>query len=463
MPDRVAVVIGAGVGGLTAANALARSGWDVTVAERADGLRPIGAGISIAPNAMHAFAAIGLGDAVEKAGQPAAALGAMRPDGRWIFESRGDPLVSRYGYPLYIHLRSDLLNVLAQPLGEKIRFGADAGSVQPGDDGQRAAVVLADGTRLEADLVVAADGGRSAVRDALFPGHPRPQYAGFPIWWMLTSVIGEPVVPSETLGSGAVFGIMPLRDGRVYAYATLLLPEERPPADPLAELRTAMASWHPQVRAILANVDPARVFRDDSRWMVKPLPAFHRGRVALIGDAAHPMTPDLGQGGCQAIEDAVVLARMLDARPPAGIPQALAAYTAARLERTTKITRSSRTVSRLHHVTTPLGMMIRDRLLWLGGRLPPSLALRSVDFIYTWRPLAVVLSSSRAAAASAVSVSPSGVSSFAAANSSPRVAPWLMITTGRPSLAACRTYRSPDMTASEEPSTISALARSTSA
>ena len=384
MDARAAVVIGAGVGGLTAANALHRARWQVTVIERAGALAPIGAGISLAPNAMNALDAIGLGEAVRAVGEPAAALAAMRPDGHWIFRPAGNPLEHRYGYPLYLLLRADLLDLLAGALpGGTIRFGAQARAVQPGHDGGPAAVTLPDGTRLEADLVVAADGARSAVRDTLFPGHPGPKYAGFPIWWLLTSAIEQKVVPSETLGKGVVFGIMPLRDGRVYAYGTVLMPQSRPDGDPLAELRDATNGWHAQVRMILDKVDPARVFRDDSRYLAEPLPAMHLGRVALVGDAAHPMTPDLGQGGCQAIEDGVVLAQLISGKP---VPQALADYTRVRLPRTTAIVKRSLTVARMHSTTTPLGLLIRDRALWLGAKLPPSVAMRSFDFIYNWRP-----------------------------------------------------------------------------
>jgi 2-polyprenyl-6-methoxyphenol hydroxylase-like FAD-dependent oxidoreductase len=411
-----AIVIGAGVGGLTAALALRRSGWDVTVLERGDALRPRGAGISIAPNAMHAFDAIEIGARVREAGEPAPLLGARRPDGSWIFRQQEDSFTGRYGYPLYILLRSDLLAVLAEALArdsEPVRFASEARVVRCGDGGQLAAVQLTDGTVLEAELVVAADGGQSAVRADVFPGHPGPSYGGFRVWWMLApSLAGAGnVVGSETLGRGLTFGIMPLRDGRVYAYASMLTPEQDPAADPepLAGLRTVLSDWHPDVRAILADADPARVFSDNARWMARPLPAFHRGRVAMLGDAAHPMTPDLGQGGCQAIEDAVVLARSLagstemlagstemlagstgmparSAGTGAEFPERLQAYTDARLPRATKIAARSHSMSRLHHASKPLGMLARDRALWLGGRLPPNITMRSVDFIYTWRP-----------------------------------------------------------------------------
>jgi 2-polyprenyl-6-methoxyphenol hydroxylase-like FAD-dependent oxidoreductase len=399
-----AIVVGAGIGGLTAALALRQSGWDVTVLERADALRPRGAGISIAPNAMHAFDAIGIGTKVREAGEPAPLLGARRPDGSWIFRQQADSFTGRYGYPLYILLRSDLLTVLGEAL-EPVRLASEVRAVRCGDAAELAAVELADGTTLEADLVVAADGGQSVVRAELFPGHPGPSYSGFRVWWLLAPAQAGsgPLVGSETLGRGTTFGIMPLRDGRIYAYASMLMPEQDPAADPepLAGLRAALSGWHPDVRAILADADPARVFSDNARWMERPLPAFHRGRVALLGDAAHPMTPDLGQGGCQAIEDAVVLAqsvagqqsavgqRSAVGRPSgagAALPERLQAYTDARLPRATKIAARSHSMSRLHHASKPAAMLARDRALWLGGRLPPDITMRSMDFIYTWRP-----------------------------------------------------------------------------
>ena len=387
-----ALVIGAGIGGLTAALALRRSGWDVTVLERADALRPRGAGISIAPNAMHAFDAIEIGAKVRETGEPAPLLGARRSDGSWIFKQQADSFTGRYGYPLYILLRSELLAVLAEALtkdSEPVRFATEARVVRSGDATELATVELTDGTTLQAELVVAADGGQSAVRAELFPGHPGPRYGGFRVWWMLAPPLAGsgPLVGSETLGRGTTFGIMPLRDGRIYAYASMLTPEQDPAEDPepLSGLGAALADWHPDVRAILAEADPARVFSDNARWMERPLPAFHHGRVALLGDAAHPMTPDLGQGGCQAIEDAIVLAQTL-AAGSSGPGAALQAYTDARLPRATKIAARSHSMSKLHHASKPAGMLARDRALWLGGRLPPGLTMRSVDFIYTWRP-----------------------------------------------------------------------------
>ena len=395
--SREAVVIGAGVGGLAAANALHRTGWRVTVLERADALRPIGAGIAVPPNAMHALDAVDadgmtLGARVRATGEPGGAIGARRPDGRWIFRPSGDPVGRRFGYPVYSLVRTELLEVFAERLpGGAIRFDARADVVDPGSAGRRARVETAGGDVYEADLVVAADGGRSAVRAALFPDHPGPADGGYTIWWMLAPGLAEKeeVVASETMGKGAVWGTWVLHDGRVYAYATvlkrLLAAGQGAGADPLSQLRVHFSGWYPQIRHILDAVDPASVYRDDARWMQTPLPAYHVGRVALLGDAAHPMTPDLGQGGSQAIEDAVVLAKLL--AETGGDVQSLEAYTAARLPRTMDIVKRSKRMSAFHHASTPAGMFLRDQALRLSSsERTVGLFLRSFDPVFGWKP-----------------------------------------------------------------------------
>jgi 2-polyprenyl-6-methoxyphenol hydroxylase-like FAD-dependent oxidoreductase len=387
-----ALVIGAGVGGLTAANALYRTGWRVTVLERADALRPIGAGISQPPNAQHALDAIdlgggaSLGDRVRAAGEPAGSIGARRPDGRWIFRPHGDPMGKRYGYPIYTLLRTDLLRVMAAELPEgTVRFDAEVESVRIGDEETRARVETADGAAYEADLVVAADGGRSVVRSQLFPDHPGPEYGGYTVWWMLSPGIGEDLIASETLGKGAIWGSFGLRDGRVYAYATMVTEPGGFSEDPIAPLRERFGDWHTEVRKVLAAVDPASVFRDDARWMRVPLPAFHRGRVALLGDAAHPMTSDLGQGGSQSIEDAVVLARVVAGGD--GVVKALAAYTDARLPRTSDIVLRSKKTAAFHHPRTRLGTFLRNQSLKLSvSERTVGLFLRQFDPVFGWKP-----------------------------------------------------------------------------
>lgn len=406
---REALVIGAGVGGLTAANALYRTGWRVTVLERADALRPIGAGIAVPPNAMNALDAVDadgmtLGARVRAVGDASGgAIGARRSDGRWIFRPAGDPVGRRFGYPVYSLVRTELLATFAAQLpADSVRFQSEVRSIDPGSADRPARVETADGRTYEADLVVAADGGRSAARRALFPEHPGPADGGYTIWWMLCPGLddGEEVIASEAMGKGAVWGTWPLNDGRIYAYATVLKRlmvdgERAGVGDPLSELRVYFSDWYPQIRRILDAVEPASVYRDDARWMRTALPAYHVGRVALLGDAAHPMTPDLGQGGSQSIEDAVVLAKLLAEagesdgaeRGSGPLSGALAAYTAARLPRTMDMVKRSKRMAAFHHASTPLGMALRDQALRLSSsERTVGLFLRTFDPVFGWKP-----------------------------------------------------------------------------
>lgn len=138
---------------------------------------------------------------------------------------------------------------------------------------------------------------------------------------------------------------------------------------------------------LIDSAAPGAVLRNDVHHLVRPLPAFHQGRIALLGDAAHAMTPNLGQGGCQALEDAVVLAHL--AAPDAGdeaVARALAAYTAQRLPRTTGVVRRSWSIGRLTTWSSPPAVALRDALFATVNRVGPRLALRSLDGIADWRP-----------------------------------------------------------------------------
>ncbi|MGG2464823.1 FAD-dependent monooxygenase [Streptomyces sp. RGM 3693] len=399
MRQRTAIVIGGGIGGLTAAVALDRRGWQVTVLERAAALEPVGAGIGLAPNAQRALDTIGVGDAVRAMASRQLAGEIRRPDGRLLARSDNAAAVRRFGGPVVIAHRADLIALLADRLpAAAVRTGAPATLVDPGDPLRadrpaRVRTTAPDGapTDLTADLVVAADGIHSAVRRTLFPGHPAPRYAGFTTWRFVVSAadaagLADPGTAHETWGPGGLWGTLPLHDGRIYAYATAAVPPGggRDGADQRAELRRRFGSWHQPVPELLAVVDPAAVLRNDVHAAAAPPPAFHRGRVALLGDAVHPMTPNLGQGGCQAVEDAVVLAH--EAAPDAALATALAAYTRQRLPRTMAVVRRSGRIGRLTTWRSRPACALRGVLVAATARLAPDLALRGLDGIADWRP-----------------------------------------------------------------------------
>ncbi|MFF8259166.1 FAD-dependent oxidoreductase [Streptomyces virginiae] len=381
-----AVVAGAGIGGLTAAIALHRRGWRVTVCERAPEPPTTGAGIGLAPNALRALDAIGV-DAARAAGSAVpATMGVRRSDGRWLTRAETSYMAARYGTPPIAVPRPAFTAALAAALPpQALRYGTTVTGVD--DAAGRPTVRTAEGPDLPADLVVAADGIHSPLRRAHFPAHPGLHYLGETAWRTLVDA-PDLRIPSmsETWGRGERFGVTPLADGRFYLYATALAPAGTRSADPRAELRHRFGSWHDPIPALLDRVgrfDPADVLQNDLYDLAAPLPRLHHGRIAWIGDAAHAMAPNLGQGGCQAIEDAVVLAHLLPAGGTAGtghdgeaVPAALAAYTAARRARTDAVRRRARRVGRLGALRNPLAAAARD----LAVRATPNrLAMRGMD------------------------------------------------------------------------------------
>jgi 2-polyprenyl-6-methoxyphenol hydroxylase-like FAD-dependent oxidoreductase len=386
MPKHHAVVVGAGIGGLTAAVALHRRGWRVTVCERAPEPPTTGAGIGLAPNALRALEAIGV-DAARAVGSAVpVTMGVRRSDGRWLVRAETVDMAARYGMPPIAVPRPAFTAALAGDLPPKaLRYGTEVTEVD--DDMGRSTVRTAAGQDLSADLVVAADGIRSPLRRAYFPDHPGLHYIGETAW---RTIVDAPDlrIPSmsETWGRGGRFGVTPLADGRLYLYATGLVPPGTRAADSRAELRRRFGSWHDPIPALLERVqrlDEADVLQNDLYDLAAPLPRLHHGRIVWLGDAAHAMAPNLGQGGCQAIEDAVILAHLL----PGGdggdgtdsVPAALAAYTAARRDRTNAVRVRARRAGRLGALRNPLAAAARD----LAVRATPTrLALRGMDDLF---------------------------------------------------------------------------------
>ena len=380
-----AVVVGAGIGGLAAAVALRRIGWQVEVFERATELGEVGAAVSIAPNAVKALRELGLEAAFQAAACELDGLESRTKAGRRITGVDAGLLKDRYGAGLYNLHRAALHELLREAAGI-IHTGHTATAVT---SNATSASVDFDGPRgpvtVDADLVVAADGVRSRLRAGLFGTHPGPAYAGYTVWRGLVSAeaagrIGVPARLSETWGRGARFGHAPIGDGRAYWYA---FENAEPGAEHehhTAALVKRFADWHHPVPSLLAATPTEALLRGDVYYLAEPLDSFTAGRVALLGDAAHAVTPDIGQGACLAIEDAVVLAAELSA---AAVPAALNAYDAARRPRTQELARRSGRIGRMLMNPSRVAASVRDVS---ASVVPASVAMKTVADIYDWNP-----------------------------------------------------------------------------
>jgi 2-polyprenyl-6-methoxyphenol hydroxylase-like FAD-dependent oxidoreductase len=379
--------VGAGFGGLTAAVGLYRRGWEVTVAERAAALLPVGAGLAVAPNGLRALDTVGLGDAVRKLASLQGDAAVRRPDGRVLARTAGAAMVRRFGDAVIPAARSAVMDVLTASLPpDALRLGVAATGVEAGGASERPSL-LTDSGALDADLVIAADGVNSVLRRALFPEHGGPVYSGFTAWRMLvTAPVGDHL-PGETWGDGQVFGITPLADGRVYAYAADHAAAGRMYPDEKAELLRRFGRWHQPIPEIIAAAEPGAILHNDIFEMADPLPAYHRGAVAILGDAAHAMTPHLGQGANQAMEDAATLAALVGpAQDSAEIATALARYTALRAPRGADMVRRSHRLGALTQTTSRPKAAARNLGMRLAGRVVPDLALRAMDPVAAWQP-----------------------------------------------------------------------------
>lgn len=336
---RNVVVVGAGIAGLTAAIGLRQAGLEVEVVERARQLTEIGAALSIWPNARAALARLGLHHALDEIGTVETHGRILRPDGEVVvvLDQRG------LGGAVQIVHRADLQAMLLRELGD-VRLTLHAPVVAVTDDGASADVELASGEHLRAAAVLGCDGIHSVCARTV--GRPAPRYVGATTWRAILAG-GAPLAGDSWLaaGGGLQFVASPVRDGDAYWSAMVPLAEGAGEAidDPRPFLTATFAGWMPSLLELIGRTPPGEVVSADV-FETSPR-VLAAGRVALLGDAGHPFTPDLGQGACQAIEDGVVAAACLAADPDTAA--ALQRYQRLRLRRVRMIARESRWMGRV--------------------------------------------------------------------------------------------------------------------
>ncbi|WP_440107662.1 FAD-dependent monooxygenase [Streptosporangium sp. H16] len=373
-----ALVIGGGIGGLAAAVGLRRIGWTATVLERRPELGEVGAGMSQSPNALRALAELGVADEARAAGVPFHGVFNLRtPSGGHIVRALPGTTSPLLGFH-----RADLHRVLMDAVpAEWVRTGAQVTAVRQGAD---EVTVSCGAQEWTADLVVAADGVRSTVRHLLWPEAPGPRFWGNTVWRGIAHADG--IDAGMTLGRGQYFLAMPVGRGRVYW--ALGARADRPAVrydDELAEVRRRVHRWHDPIPRLLDATAPEAVLHHDITDL-DPLSGYVRGRVVLLGDAAHAMHPDMAQGAAQALEDAVVLAAAL-AETADDVPAALARYDGQRRPRTQTIVEQARAKG----LESTSGNAVSYHLRTLALRMVPSsrwpaLAARALAPVWDWTP-----------------------------------------------------------------------------
>lgn len=385
-----AIVVGAGLGGVTAALALDQIGWDVSVLERAPHLREIGAGIQISPNGIKILDALGVMPRIEaKLFQPEAIEIRHGATGTRLLHLPMRAIAADRWGARYIQIhRADLLDGLVKTLlgrqPDALRTGTEVTRYETSSKG--AAVTLADGTRIEADLIIGADGIHSAIRTQML-GPDTPDFTGNVAW--------RAVVPTEALGdaapppSGVVWTgpgkhavTTRIRAGAMVNFVGIVEQDSWTEegwhlTGTAAEARADFGGWNDTLDAILGAAPQLH------RWALftrPPLPRWSDGAVALLGDAAHPMLPSMAQGAVQAMEDAYVLSRELS--KGGMISAALERYFAARIDRVTRVQEQSEANLRLFHRRSTLAQLQAYAPIWLAGKIAPRLLQRRNDWLY---------------------------------------------------------------------------------
>lgn len=337
------LIVGCGIGGLSAAHALAQNGHQIQLFERAAELKPVGAGISLQPNAMQALKRLGVAQLIQNAAWPAEQAQICASDGKVLTLFDFGNYLDKFGFlPMTIY-RGDLVNILARALSEKvgpseILLDQQVASFSEGQDDLK--VKTEAGIEHRGEALIAADGIHSVVRRRLWDKQV-PRYAGYTCWRGMVDdreLVGQVDTMTEVWGKGARFGFMRCNERQVYWFATEDR-KSRTDHERDSTWKARFQDWMRPIPQLLNATEDAAIFQNDIVDLV-PIRRWSKGKVTLLGDAAHAMTPNFGQGGAQAIEDAVVLG--LACKGSNSIEESFQKYESARITRTTGLVKGSR-------------------------------------------------------------------------------------------------------------------------
>ncbi|MBX2818495.1 MAG: FAD-dependent monooxygenase [Rhodothermaceae bacterium] len=354
-------IVGGGIGGLTLAIALRQFELPVVVFERVKQIAPVGAGISLWPNATRVLHRLGLLKALRARAQEIRTVRLQTDDGTLLSQTRAP---GTFEVPSMCIHRADLHQVLLQALPQSaVRMNQEVARFERQID--NVLVEFEQGNTLSLDALIGCDGLHSVVRSQVL-GVRAPRYNGYAVWRAIARAhLPEHAdgIGTESWGHGLRFGVFPLDESRVYWYACANEPMNSPDSPSSKErLLSLFSSWHPPIPGLIDATEEAAIIKH-STFDRPPAKTWGSGRITLLGDAAHPMTPNLGQGACSAIEDAFVLARKI--MTSGDIALGLRAYEKERLQRTTQLVNQSRRMGNIGQWSHPLSIEIRNTLMRL--------------------------------------------------------------------------------------------------
>lgn len=369
------IIIGGGIAGLTTAIALEQIGYETAVYESSPQLSVAGAGIWMATNAMQVFHRLGLADEVSAQGVSLDRIEVADHKMKSIQATEQLLFVDTYGYGVTSILRSRLRDILVSHYGKAIHCGKKLQKVE--EEGDVVKAFFEDGTSVIGDLLIGADGIHSAVRQQLVPS-ARLRYAGQTCWRGVAPIsLAAPFEKAcvETWGKNYRFGLSVISDQEVYWFAVAKAPEgQRDKGNRKAKLTKMYADFGDPIPDIIAATPETQIIRNDINDL-KPILKWYQGRVCLIGDAAHATTPNMGQGGGQAVEDAWFLSQILKEEPQP--ENAFKRFQDKRRKKVDQVVRTSWQIGKVAHIS--FGQGLRNFLL---RKAPKALAEKQMLALY---------------------------------------------------------------------------------
>lgn len=372
-------IVGGGIAGLTAAIALQKKGYEVTIFEAAPTIRTAGAGLILAANAMKGLQKLGIVADIMPVGRVLPAFKILDINGKIINETVVENLSKKYGVSNFTIHRADLHRILLSKISAAC-VHTNKKAVDVSQSQGYVNIRFEDGTTHQTTYLLVADGVHSPLRQKLLP-NSAPRYAGYTCWrGIVDNTTLNLQETSETWGANGRFGIVPLANNKIYWFACVNTTQNNQTLKEYKSkaLQIQYKNFHEPIPTLLSHTkDEAIIWNDIID--IKPIAQFSFGNILLIGDAAHATTPNMGQGACQAIEDAAVLAHLLETENELDMPAIFKKFEKRRLMRTRNIVNDSWRIGQIAQLENPILIALRNMAFRMT---PKSVSEKQLQTIY---------------------------------------------------------------------------------